>query len=152
MKKRSLLTTFSIKQIAVDIICWLLVLLFIYAAISKLIDYQKFLVQLGKSPVLTAFSSQIVWLIPSVEILIAILLSLGRHRLTGLYASFCMMVIFSGYIVTILKFSSYIPCSCGGILENMNWTQHLIFNAFFVVLCITGILLYPHKNKDFIAQ
>ena len=135
-----------------DIIAGLFILLFIYAAASKWLDYEKFLVELGKSPVLSPFAQLTAWLIPSMEILISLLLVLERTRHLALYASFTLMVIFSAYIITILHFSTYIPCSCGGILEKMGWGQHFWFNMSFVVLGVIGVLCYPNKIKSIIAQ
>ena len=137
--------TIKNRTIIVDIISWLFILLFVYAASSKLLDYQKFLVELGKSPLLSAFSRPVSWLLPGVEIAICILLTFKRVQLLALYACFCLMVIFSAYIITILNFSEYIPCSCGGILENMNWTQHFWFNILFVALSAWAILIYPNE-------
>src|ERR1051326_8539250 len=91
----------------VEIISALLILLFVYAATSKLLDYQKFQVQLSQSPMLTAFSRWIALIIPAVEILIAAMLAIPRFRLIGLYASFSLLVMFTGYIIAITKFSDY---------------------------------------------
>jgi uncharacterized membrane protein YphA (DoxX/SURF4 family) len=131
------------KEMMADMVSGLFILLFVYAASTKLLDYQKFQVQLGKSPVLAPFVSWVAWLIPAIEIGIALALLIRKIQLMALYASFCMMIIFSGYIILILNFSDYIPCSCGGILENMSWSQHLSFNFLFVLLACVGILLYP---------
>ena len=131
------------KAIITDIIAALFILLFVYAAISKLIDYQKFRVQLGQSPLLTAFAGWVAWVIPSMEILISLLLITARFRLIGLYASFTLMVMFSAYIVAITKFSEFIPCSCGGVLYKMNWSQHLAFDIVFVVLAVIALVLRP---------
>jgi hypothetical protein len=43
---------------------------------------------------------------------------------------------FTTYIILILNFSSFIPCSCGGILEKLGWTEHLIFNFFLQVVVV----------------
>lgn len=40
------------------------------------------------------------------------------------------------------------PCSCGGILEKMNWNQHLLFNICFCVLAVPAILLQSKLNLD----
>lgn len=129
------------KEIAIDIIAALFVLLFLYASVTKLLDYEKFRVQLGQSPLLTAFAGFVAWFIPAVEIVISVLLLFLRTRLVALYASFCLMVMFTCYIIAITQFSEYIPCSCGGVLQNMGWTQHLIFNIGFVLLALVAILL-----------
>jgi uncharacterized membrane protein YphA (DoxX/SURF4 family) len=144
----------NINKWLIEIISALLIFLFVYAAISKLLDYQKFRVQLGQSPLLTAFAGSVVWIIPTIEIVISMMLATQRFRLPGLYASFTLMLLFTGYIIAITRFSTYIPCSCGGILENLGWNEHLIFNIFFIGFALTGIILYSNSNetKKFLLQ
>lgn len=137
----------SRKKILIVIICYLFILLFVYAAVSKLLDFQKFRVQVGQSPILTSIGGWIVWIVPVTELVIAIFLTIPRFRLVALYASFSLMTIFTTYIVFILKFSPYVPCSCGGILEKMGWEAHLYFNIVFVFLAIAALLLYTHKRE-----
>jgi hypothetical protein len=152
-KKKQQTNTWLInKSIGVDFICGLFMLLFVYAACSKLLDYQKFVVQLDKSPMLAPYAHLVSWAIPSLELSIAGLLLFKRFQQLALYAAFSLMVIFSAYIVVILNLSEYIPCSCGGILENMNWTQHLYFNLAFVLLGVIGVLVYPKSGKDIFAK
>lgn len=136
----------------VEICSVLFIFLFIYAASGKLFDYQKFRVQLGQSPILTHFATLIAWIIPGFEIAIAVFLALPSLRIVGLFAFFSLMVMFTSYIIAITRFSEYIPCSCGGVLQHMNWNQHLIFNLFFVILSVICILLYqPYAKTNFIA-
>lgn len=135
------------KASIVDLICFLLILLFIYASVSKLLDYEKFLVQLQKSPLLTAFANWVVILIPAIEILLSVFLSTSKLCLIGLYGSFSLMVVFTAYIIAITHFAEYIPCSCGGVLQNMTWNQHLVFNIAFILLALLGILLHEKKER-----
>jgi hypothetical protein len=137
------------KILVIEIISTLFIVLFVYAAASKLLDYDKFRLQMGQSPVLTAFAGIIVWVVPAVEMIIAFMLTRTRLRLVGLYASFCLMVMFTAYIIVITRFSDYVPCSCGGVLEKLSWNQHLVFNIGFVVLGSVAILIYP---KDILLQ
>jgi uncharacterized membrane protein YphA (DoxX/SURF4 family) len=130
-----------------DVISGLFILLFSYAAISKLSDFQRFQVELGKSPLLAPFVNWIIWLIPTFEILIAVFLVVKKLQLAALYAAFSLMVIFTAYIITILNFSEYIPCSCGGLLQHMSWQQHLIFNLVFIGLGCLGVLFYPYQKR-----
>ena len=130
------------REILLQSISCLLVLLFVYAAGSKLMDYTKFRVEIGKSPLLTAFAPIVAWTIPLIEIGIALLLSYSRTRLAGLYASFTLMTLFTAYIFYILRFSPYVPCSCGGVLQKLNWNTHFYFNLFFVVIAALGVLFH----------
>ncbi|OQP64198.1 hypothetical protein A3860_22175 [Niastella vici] len=133
------------KNTVIEIICSLLILLFIYAALSKVSDYDRFTVQLSKSPYVTAYANLIAWAIPAIEILISFLLVIKKTRLIALYASFFLMSLFTVYLITMLNFSYYIPCSCGGVLENLSWHQHVVFNVFFVAISAAGVLM-QHKN------
>ena len=123
----------------------LFVLLFLYAAVSKIIDFQKFRIQLAQSPLLTVYAAWFAWFVPALEIGISIILLSNRWRLIGLYSSFSLMVMFTAYIIAIMQFSEYIPCSCGGILQHMRWKGHLIFNIVFTLLAVTGVLLSPSQ-------
>ncbi|MGS2741843.1 MauE/DoxX family redox-associated membrane protein [Sinomicrobium sp. M5D2P17] len=135
------------KSVVLEIICFLFILLFVYAAVNKLMDVQKFTVQIGQSPLLTNIAGFTAWFIPIIEILVALLLAWPKTRLTGMYGAFALIVMFTAYIVAILSFSEKIPCSCGGVLEKLGWTEHLIFNIGFVLLAVIGILLLspPHE-------
>lgn len=137
------------KELITEIISAAFVVLFVYAATTKLLDYEKFRLQIGQSPVLTGFAGIIVWLVPATEFIVAAMLMITRYRLIGLYASFSLMVMFTAYIVVITRFSDYVPCSCGGVLEKLSWNEHLVFNLVFVALGATSILLYP---KDILLQ
>lgn len=141
----------SIPTIVIHLTCALLVLLFTYAALSKLVDFQKFQVELGKSPLLNAFSVWVAYGVPISELVLVTLLFFPRTQLVALYCSFSLMVLFTAYIIAILQFSDYVPCSCGGVLQNMTWTEHLWFNIFFIVLCAAAVLLYPNRIKDLSA-
>ena len=133
-------------------ICLLFVILFVYAAVSKWLEFEKFRAQLGQSPLLTSLADGLVWAVPAVELAISLLFFVPRFRLAALYASLSLMTLFTAYIVAILYFSPYVPCSCGGILEKLGWTEHLVFNLVFIVLAVAGILLYTKPGKTNTAR
>jgi len=129
------------RKIVTETISCMLIVLFVYAAISKLLDYGTFLLQLGKSPFITVFAPFIVWALPLIELACVALLLFRKTKIWGLYGSLFLMTLFTAYIYSMLHYSYYVPCSCGGILSKMSWTQHLWFNIAFVLLSILGILL-----------
>lgn len=129
------------KKLGVDLICYTYFLLFLYAAVSKLLDYESSEIQMAKSPIITDFAYLLAWLVPVIEITIAMMLVIPKTMMLGLYASLALMSMFTAYIIAILNFSTSIPCSCGGVLESMDWTEHLIFNLAFIALAIIAILL-----------
>ena len=136
------------KAIVVEIICTLLILLFTYAALSKLLEFQNFQAQLGQSPLLSAFTGFISYSVILVEVILALLLTVPKSRAIGLLASFTLMLLFTVYIVIILNYSSFVPCSCGGILEKLGWKEHLVFNIGFTVAAAIAILLRSKDKTD----
>jgi uncharacterized membrane protein YphA (DoxX/SURF4 family) len=130
-----------------DIVSYFFILLFCYAAISKMLDFENFRVQIGQSPLLSAFAEFISYAVIIVELIIVILLLVTNLRRAGLYASTALMSAFTVYIFLILNYSDFIPCSCGGILEKLGWTEHLIFNIACVISGVVAILINSKENK-----
>jgi uncharacterized membrane protein YphA (DoxX/SURF4 family) len=130
------------QSILLDCICYLYVVLFVYAAVSKLLDFENFQVQLGQSPLLSAYAGYIAWIVPIVEIIIALLLLSSKFKYVGLILAYSLMIMFTTYIILILNFSPFIPCSCGGVLSKLGWTEHLIFNIAFVIMAFIGAVLH----------
>jgi len=140
------------KNTIVELISALLLILFTYTALSKLLDFEKFKYQIGQSPFITNISWLVIWSIPSAEIIISIFLIFKRTRLAGLYLSFFLLLLFKGYIFIMLRYSSYLPCSCGGVLSIMSWKQHLIFNLAFTGLSLAGIIVQNSIKEKVISK
>ncbi len=134
------------RHVIVQIICYLYVLLFIYTAISKLLDFENFGIQLAQSPLLSAYAGFIAPSVIITELLIVVLLCVKATRLIGLYSFFFLMIGFTVYIYLIINYSDFIPCSCGGIIEELSWTEHLVFNIVFAALALVGIVLVEKEK------
>lgn len=138
------MNTKPIKNAIISLLNNLFVLLFVYAAASKLLDYSTFQNQLGQSPLLASYAHWIVWFIPLIEILVALLLVFKSTQRWGLLGFFGLMVMFTAYIIIILNFTPFVPCSCGGVLEKLGWTEHLVFNS--VVVLLSGLVLLHYSQ------
>lgn len=137
------------RKTIIEVISLLLVILWVYAGLSKLLDYETTRFQLGRSPFLEHYAGFVAWAVPTSEIVIALGLLITRTRLASLYASFALMLMFTGYIYLILNHSYYIPCSCGGVLSGMDWQTHLWFNLGFTVLALIAIILSVSGNTKY---
>jgi len=131
----------------IEFISALLVFLFIYTSISKLLDYSLFNRQLSQSPFITQYANIISWVLPLGELAIAGLLLANKTRLFGLYCAFFLLSLFTFYLTAMLRYSPYIPCSCGGVLQHLSWQAHIIFNSAFVILTTIGVLLQVKKSQ-----
>lgn len=135
------------KQLIVDIVAGLFVLLFVYTAIMKLKDIRFFIGSMSHTPLLRPYATLLAGLIPAIEIAIAILLIIPATRFWGLLLATGLMTFFTFYVAYILSSTKQLPCSCGGVIQQMNWQEHLVFNISFLVAGIVGVL----TNKKIIA-
>lgn len=138
------------KKIVMEIISALLVLLFLYAGLSKFLTFQTFIGEMNNQPFPNWMTPYLVWSIPSIEIILAAGLIFEKTRRPALWGSFVLMLLFTIYTAAVLlRFFPYVPCSCGGVISKLTWPQHLVFNLFFVGLALTGLLLMRKKPFTF---
>ena len=121
----------KLQHLVIEFVRYSFILLFVYAAISKLLDFDTYQSQLGQSPLLASFAIPISYGVIIIELITAVLLMIPSLIKVALQLSLLLMVMFTTYIIIILKFTTFTPCSCGGVLEKLSWTEHLIFNLIF---------------------
>lgn len=137
------------KYFALETICFLLILLFVYTAVSKFINFDNFKFVVTQTPLLRPIARIMAIAIPATELIAACMLLITRFRKIGLYASFVLMAAFTGYVVYALYFSPKVPCACGGIIRQMSWRQHLVFNSAFTIAAFIAIRLHNRlSNSD----
>ena len=136
------------KNTYVEFICTLLIVLFIYTGLNKIMDLDKFKFEMGRSPFIQDISGFIAYALPAGELLLVLALIIKRTRLLGLYLSFSLMALFTGYIWLMLNYAWDLPCSCGGIISKLSWRDHLVFNAVFTVLTMIGVILQSNIIRD----
>jgi uncharacterized membrane protein YphA (DoxX/SURF4 family) len=132
----------------IETIIFLYAILFLYTGISKLMEYSEFKESIADSPILTPIATPIALGLPWIEFMITLMLTVPRWRLKGLYASLVLMSLFTVYVIGLLLFDKDLPCSCGGILQQLSWPQHIVFNTVFVLLAIWGIVLQKRQKKE----
>ena len=129
----------------VEIVASLFVLLFVYTAVSKWLDFDSFKAVITQSPLIGSLPV-VAWLLPVIELLVAAILLYPCTRRTGLYAALILMIVFTGYISYMLLFSSHLPCSCGGVIKYLSWRTHLLFNTIWIVMAVIAIKLDVSKG------
>lgn len=133
------------------VIAYLFIFLFVYTAFSKWMDFARFRWVLEDSPLLAPVAFFVAIALPAVELVIALLLLLPATRKAGLFCSVVIMAIFTGYIGYMLATSSSLPCSCGGVLRSLSWSQHFVVNLFLFLLALWAYRT-TRKSVSFIAQ
>ena len=138
------------KKIVADIISSFFILLFVYTATTKLLDHESFRAVLSQSPIIGSKAEILSWVLPVLELFTAMLLFIPSYKKYGFISSFILMLLFTGYVGYMILFSRNLPCSCGGVISQMTWPQHLIFNIFFTALAAIALRL-TLRNKLFVA-
>lgn len=136
------------KDWLLEAFTYLLALLFLYTALSKLVDFKHFIWEIGNQPFDHCLRPFLIYGLPTVELLATFLLLKLQTRRLGFYLSALLMTLFTLY-VALITFHYYprVPCSCAGVFHAMSWPQHLIFNLLFLFISIAGVFLDTTSNK-----
>lgn len=135
------------SSVIIEFIIAALILLLVYASLSKLLSYPVFVARLHTHPLLKPFAGFIARALPLAELAVAALLAIPRTRLLGLCNSVVLLLIFTAYLAIMLLSYKNLPCSCGCLVSKLYWGGHIVFNSVFIVLFVTGIILYKRGDK-----
>lgn len=137
------------KESVIEICIALIVLLFAYTGVSKFLDYDKFVFQmrLAPLPLMIILAPVLGVVMPVIELLIAMALLFNPTRLKALYATIGLLIAFEFYISGMMLTGRHLPCTCGGIISEMGWGQHLLFNMLFILISITTIYLIKNIKR-----
>lgn len=135
----------------VDILISLFILLFIYTAASKIINWSDTVKAMHNQPLNKSLADFLIYTLPVIEIIVIILMMINKTKLIGLYIFTGMMILFSGYVGLVLSnYYGRIPCSCGGLIKEMGWKSHLTMNLVFSLL--GGIAIYLSRKEQTILD
>jgi hypothetical protein len=140
--------TQAIKYILIDFISALLLLLFLYTGLSKLYYHDSFAFVLSRSPFLHSVAKPLSWLLPVTEVFTAGLLFFNSTKLKGLHVSLLLLFLFTVYLIISISSGHDLPCSCGGVISQLSWRQHIWFNAICIVLAAAAIALHKKINSN----
>jgi hypothetical protein len=126
---------------------YLLIVLFAYTAIQKVMEPWPFEYVLNQIPVIGTVAGTLTWMIPASELVIATLLVFPSRRKLGYMFSCILMSCFTLYVGGMLALSSHLPCSCGGVLQLLSWPQHLVLN---LLLTLGSFWAWRTTSKDIV--
>ena len=126
---------------------FILIVLFTYTAINKILHLPNFILTISRSSIIGSNAGFIARTVITVELLIVIFLFFPALRKIGLLLSSLLMLAFTVYVAYILSTEPQLPCSCGGIIQQLSWTNHLILNI--VLTALAGIAFFSlHRNQN----
>jgi putative oxidoreductase len=136
------------KRIAfVNIVSALFIFLFVYTALNKFLAVEDLKFVLKDYPLIGSLSEVIAWGLPIIELFVSVLLLYPKSKLIGLFCSLLLMTGFTLYLGYMLTFTTDKPCTCGGMLQQLSWPQHIIFNISFIILSVIAIRLYISNSR-----
>ncbi|MBA4166092.1 MAG: hypothetical protein H0X41_00850 [Chitinophagaceae bacterium] len=137
------------KEFFLDALNLITIAMWGYAAFSKLYVFNNFRFQLLGHPMLLSHATFFAGLVPILEIVIACLLIFPITRKAGALASLSLLILFTMYILYMFGFYPHQPCSCGGIISRLSWSQHILFNMLFIFI---SFLLSVRKNRIYAKE
>jgi hypothetical protein len=140
-------TAMKHKSLIIDIASWAFLFLFLYTGYSKLIDHANFQKVLSVSPLIGHSLAPLVsWMIPILEIWIAVLLLAPKTKVVSIYLSLILMIVFTTYLIYMINAGGRLPCYCGGAVGHLSWHQHIWFNTGFILLALMAIFVHRQST------
>lgn len=137
------------RKTIIEIARFLLILLWVYTAGSKLAEFQEFKRQISGQIFPKEWSMVLVVLVPLVELVAAGLLLFHQTLIKGFTLSTVLMVCFTVYVgLAVFGFYEKKPCSCGGVISSMGWLSHFYFNLFFTAVAVIGQILTIKERRQ----
>jgi uncharacterized membrane protein len=124
----------------------LLVFLFGYTAVSKLLSFDQFKNTLSRSPWIKSFASLVAYGLSVSELIVSVLLLMPATRYSGLRLSLVLLCLMTIYIVAMVLTSSHLPCACGGVISQLGWKGHIVFNSFFIFINVIALIIYKRQE------
>lgn len=124
------------------LVAGLLIILWVYAAFSKLFNLKKFKRAMRIQVFPKWISNILIVAVPLSEIITIALLLVPHTRLLGMYASLFIMFSFTIYVGgAVFGFYERKPCACGGLFGMLGWKMHLKVNVVLTLLAFLGVIL-----------
>jgi uncharacterized membrane protein YphA (DoxX/SURF4 family) len=139
------------RKSAAEFIYHIVILLFTYAGLQKIMQVDVFRQQLQSMPLLKTGAGMLAWMLPLTEFFIVLLLFFAQTRRTGLICAFTLLLIMTVYLVYMILGATHLPCPCGGIISKLSWKQHLLLNSGLILLILFSLKNIVHKPLFFSA-
>lgn len=118
----------------------LLILLWTYTGLEKLIRFKDSRKAFLNQPMPNELEEVLAYTIPGVELLLTLLLLFTATRWWGFLGSILLLTIFTTYVGLIwVGAFPRVPCNCAGLLESLGWAEHFILNLSCIGIAVFGL-------------
>lgn len=124
----------------------LFIILWAYTSIPKFFNMKRFW-YIMQSQIMPKWLANILYvLLPVFKVGVMMLLIFDETRLSGMYISFLLMLIFTIYIGgAAFNFYKLHLCPCGKIFSRMSWKKHFFVNLALTILALAGCVLIQNN-------
>lgn len=130
----------------------LLILLWIYTGLDKLIRWEESRNAFHNQTFPAELAEVLAYAVPTVELLIAGLLLFSVSRWWGYLSSLLLLTVFTTYVGLIwVGAFPRVPCNCAGILNSLGWTEHFLVNLLFIGIGTFGLYQTGIKKPKAVA-
>ncbi|GAB3219552.1 DoxX family membrane protein [Algoriphagus aestuariicola] len=125
-----------------------LTLVFGYTGLDKLIRFRDSRNAFHNQTFPPDLAEVLSYLVPGVELLIALLLLFSATRWWGFLSSILLLTIFTTYVGLIWAGAfPRVPCNCAGVLESLGWAEHFWMNLGLIGISVYGVWMEGRKMK-----
>lgn len=111
-----------------------------YVFINKALDVQSFQMNIFKTGLFSGIMAKVIsYIALALELFCIILLIANKQK--GLRFLFIILTIFTLYISVLRSLNRYTVCGCGGILNGLSYTSHLIINLILIFMLFLSLNL-----------
>ncbi len=126
----------------------LLVSVWTYTGLDKLIQFKDSRNAFHNQTFPPELAEALSYLVPGVELLIALLLLFSMTRWWGYLGSILLLSVFTTYVGLIwVGAFPRVPCNCAGIIESLGWAEHFWMNLGLIGMAIYGVWMEGRKKK-----
>ncbi|MBB6328274.1 putative membrane protein YphA (DoxX/SURF4 family) [Algoriphagus iocasae] len=127
----------------------LLILLWTYTGLDKLIQFEASRKAFLNQPMPNELEEVLAYVIPVSELLLALLLLFSITRWWGYLGSILLLTVFTTYVGLIwVGAFPRVPCNCAGILESLGWAEHFVLNLGFIGVAVWGLRSLKFKVES----
>lgn len=132
------------KKILFGGILSVIIVFFSYTLVNKIINIESFMLNIAKTGVFhIKIIDFVAYLVLFIETL-SIVLLIFKEKL-GILLSLSMMIFFTVYIILLQLLGRYEVCGCGGILNGLSFSFHLLINLMVIILLL---LCYSYGKNE----
>lgn len=127
-----------------------LIMIWTYTGLEKLIRFEQSRIAFLNQPMPNWLEEYLSFLIPGIELLIAVFLLFSITRWWAYLGSVLLLTVFITYVGLIwVGAFPRVPCNCAGIIESLGWAEHFFLNLMLIGLAVLGLRTESLKSLKF---